>query len=166
MARVMRPVTETYVAGTCPREETMFAFMDGAVDAVSQLNMLRHLSECEACRSSLAQMAAMLGGVAKILQDPSSEQLPGEEAWGAAGDRVIAEVRESGLIERRMRFDAGDVARRMGRLAGKVAKTAAKTLWTGTRAAYSATATLVRFGAGIGRARERTPQRTRWRLAW
>lgn len=152
--------------GTCPTEETVYAFLDGDMDAQSQLAMLRHLSECEKCRLELAEIVAVLDEVSDTLKETLPDGIPGEELWSAAQDRIIDELKESGVIKRRKLLDAREMARVVGSGAAKGARVAASALWTSARVAYSGASAAVRFASEVRRYGARLAPRGRWRLAW
>lgn len=154
------------LSGTCPTEESMYAFLDGDMDAQSQLDMLRHLSECEKCRLALAEIVAMLDEVGDTLREPLPDDMLSEELWNAAQDRIIDELRESGLIQRRRWIGARDIARVVGSGAAKGARVAAAALWTSAKVAYSGAGAAVRFASDVRRSRTRLAPGGRWRLAW
>ncbi|MGE5580533.1 MAG: zf-HC2 domain-containing protein [Bacillota bacterium] len=159
-------MSEVLAAGTCPSEESMYAFLDGEMDAQSQLAMLRHLSECEACRLALAEIVSVLDEVAVTLREPLSDGMPSEESWNSAQDRIVDELRESGLVERRRRIGVRDIAQVVAGGAAKGARVAAAALWASARVAYSGASAAVIFASDVRKSRTRLAQGSRWRLAW
>ncbi|MEX0974905.1 MAG: zf-HC2 domain-containing protein [Bacillota bacterium] len=157
---------ETHLSSTCPTEETLFAFLDGEVDAGTQVEILRHLSDCEACRRILADTAALFAGVAGTLKASPPAELPTGAELDVAMDHIVDALKASGDVRQRRRLDARDLARRLGRGVARGTRVAATSLIGGARVAYSGVVAISRVAGGASRAAAWVAGRSPWRLAW
>ena len=169
-------MSDTHVAdmaGTCPSEEDLFAFMDGEMDAERQVLVLRHLSNCEACRQSIMELAATQAGILGTLRASEQTELPIEE-MDALEDRIVSALQTSGEIRRaKGRLDAGALARALGQGAVRGTRVAAAALVGGVKVAYTGVVATSRVAGGAirvsgraGKAASWIVGHSPWRLAW
>ena len=96
-------VPEVYDARTCPDERLLFRFLDGEMDARSQLEFLRHLGGCQSCREAVVRMAGFLAGLSDAmsldsLSPEGAAQGASQSELQAVDDEVVARLRASGTI--------------------------------------------------------------------
>ncbi len=162
--------TETYVPLTCPSEETLFEFLDGELDAVSQVEILRHLSTCERCRQALADAAVLFTEVSCALKASGPLEAEVEEGLDDRLDDVVAELKASRVVVQRKRLDVKAIARQVGRGAVKGATVATTSLVSGARLAYSGARYLAEKKSKVSSTYAAVTKVTgtlgQWRLAW
>ncbi len=154
-----------HAAGVCPSEDLLFAFLDGDVDAKTQLEMLRHLSTCEKCGVALSEIVAAMNAVEDTLRRPALSEFPDAHEWDLATDRMFEDLRDAGIVSSKIRADLREVARVVGRGAALGVEFVASFLWTGAKAAYSRRQAISRIATGAGKVAGAIVRLGAWGLA-